>query len=141
MDDLGWLIENLLYRKELWEGYCRHWVMVNWGLLVGEKIAQVSEVREASGDLFRVTVRDATWAYHLCLLKPGIIRKIKARFPGLTIRDIYFQVGDLARKEKTTGNREYKNAAPDARAQLEGEKFRQNIRFLREQCIVFQGKE
>lgn len=137
MNILGNLVEKLLHQNELWEGYCRYWIIINWGMLVGEKIAQVSEARETTGEVLRVTVRDAIWTYHLCLLKPRIIRKIKARFPDTTIKDIYFQVGDLPKKEKATGKREYKTGTTIASStEWEQDQFIQKIRLLREQCVA-----
>ena len=140
MDTLGNLINKFLHQKELWQGYCRYWIIANWGILVGEKIAQVSEARAINGDLIRVTVRDAIWSYHLCLLKPRIIQKIKSIFPDIAIRDIYFQIGEITKKENPPGKREYKPDGADVKADLGGEKFRRKIRILREQCAALPEK-
>lgn len=134
METLGRLIENLLYRKDLWKGYCRRFVVDHWGILVGDNIGQVSQAREVNGGLLLVTVRDSTWAHHLSLLKPQILQKINARFESAVIRDIYFQVGDLPKKEIAAGKGEYITFSYDPGAGAGDEDFRRNIRALRDRC-------
>ena len=100
MNQIGQIVENIMRHGNLWEQYQRHYIIHNWGVMVGEKLSAVSEAVEIRKGILKVLVRDSIWAYHLSLLKPQLIDKLNEARTKKLIHDIYFQVGEFAEKKE-----------------------------------------
>lgn len=100
MKRLGPIIEDILRRHNLWHSYRQHLVVESWPAIVGPELAAVTRADQISGGLLRVLVKDSVWAYHLSLMKPRIIKKINDYTGGKVVRDIFFQIDALDKKEK-----------------------------------------
>jgi len=100
MKQLGPVIENILRRHRLWHGYQQHLVVESWPEIVGDDLAEVTRAESISNGLLRVMVKDSVWAYHLSIMKPQLMKKLNNYAGGKVVNDIFFQIGDLEKKEK-----------------------------------------
>lgn len=64
-----------------------------WPALVGECVARFSMAEKLRGDVLIVRVADPLWMQQLGFLKPELLQKLRASFPRLGVRDIYFVRG------------------------------------------------
>lgn len=138
MNQIGQIVEKMMRRGNFWGQYQRHYIIHNWGIMVGERLSAASEAIEIRKGVLRVLVKDPMWAYHLSLLKPLLIDKLNKGCGKTLIRDIYFQVGEFAGKkeieqegEKYTG-KILANENPRGQSSL----FKLKIRQLHDRCSV-----
>lgn len=100
MKHLGPVIENILRRHNLWSGYQQHLVVECWPEIVGGDLAEVTRAESISNGLLRVLVKDSVWAYHLSMMKPQLIKKLNSYAGSKVVNDIFFQIGNIEKKEK-----------------------------------------
>lgn len=99
MQALGTVIESILRRKKLWKPYRQQLLVEEWDRIAGKEIAAATCARRMEKNILWVTVKDSIWAYHLSLLKPRLIDKMNEFAGERMVRDIFFQVGSLEKKE------------------------------------------
>ncbi|MFO7952876.1 MAG: DUF721 domain-containing protein [Bacillota bacterium] len=92
MKEVGPIIEKILKRYNLWQGYKQHLLMEHWDNIVGPELAEVTRVEDISNGILRVTVKDSVWAYHLSLLKPQLKKKLNDYAESKMVNDIYFTI-------------------------------------------------
>lgn len=100
MKKLGPVIETILRRHNLWRGYQQHLVIEEWPQIVGSELSAVTRADYISNGLLRVVVKDSVWAYHLSMMKPRLIEQLNHYAGSRVVNDIFFQIGDLKKKEK-----------------------------------------
>jgi predicted nucleic acid-binding Zn ribbon protein len=91
--ELGQIIKQVLERRKMWRQYRQCLIIDQWDQLVGPKIAAVTCARRIERRMLWVKVSDSTWAYHLTLLKPQLIKKINEHAGENMVQDIFFQIG------------------------------------------------
>lgn len=99
MNKLGQIVDKMLCSPKMRSHFRRALIIESWEQIVGREIAVVTRAREISEERLWVTVKDSTWAYHLSLLKPQLIKKANSFSGSKVIKDIYFRVGELKEKE------------------------------------------
>ncbi len=92
MKKVGPLIENLLRRYDLWQGYKQYLLLDQWGSIVGPELAEVTKAENISNGILVVRVKDSVWAYHLSMLKPQLKKKLNEYAESTVIKDIYFKI-------------------------------------------------
>ncbi len=99
MKEIGPLVEHILRRNKLWQGYLQYRLLQQWPDLVGATIAEISRADSISNGILYVKVKDSVWSYHLSLMKPQFIDKLNKQAGSRLIKDIYFQIGSLEKKD------------------------------------------
>ncbi len=92
MKQLGPLIENLLRRYDLWQGYKQYLVVESWDKVVGPELAEVTTAESINKGILKVRVKDSVWAYHLSMLKPQLKKKLNDYAESKVVKDIYFKI-------------------------------------------------
>ncbi len=92
MKQLGPLIENLLRRYDLWQGYKQYLVVESWDKVVGPELAEVTTAENINNGILQVQVKDSVWAYHLSMLKPQLKKKLNDYAESKVVKDIYFKI-------------------------------------------------
>ena len=93
MIELGQIIKQILEKRKMWRQYRQYLIIDQWDQLVGEQISAVTCARRIDRKVLRVSVSDSTWAYHLTLLKPQLIKKLNEYAGETVVEDILFQIG------------------------------------------------
>jgi len=96
---LGSSIEKLLRNYNLWQGYQQYSLIEKWSGLVGPALAEVTRAEKVVNGVLRVAVKDSVWAYHLSMLKPQLIKKLNSHVGSRIVRDIYFYIDNLGKKD------------------------------------------
>ncbi len=99
MKQVGPVLENLLKRYNLWQGYQQYLIVESWEKVVGYELGEVTRAKKIENGVLRVIVKDSVWAYHLSLLKPQLIGKLNNYAGNKVVKDIYFQIDELEKKE------------------------------------------
>ncbi len=99
MKELRSILSKMLHRKEMWQQYRQHLIILEWAEAVGQEIASVTQARNINKGKLWITVKDSTWSYHLSLLKPQLLAKLNDHAGGEMVHDIYFQVGEIIQQE------------------------------------------
>lgn len=86
---LGAVIRDLGLAKKLLE----HRAVVDWGDIVGERIARRSRALRVDGGRLLVQVDSSVWAQELSLMKRRIIRELNARIGEGVVENVHFVVG------------------------------------------------
>jgi hypothetical protein len=69
-------------------------ILSTWPEIVGEKIAQFTQAISFSEGYLTVKVKNSTLHSLLTLNdKPRLLAALRAKFPSVTIKDIYFRMG------------------------------------------------
>jgi predicted nucleic acid-binding Zn ribbon protein len=90
----GDLLPKLMRRLGLSERLHENEVMETWAKIVGEFIAAHSRPISLREGVLYVRVLQPALHYELeQISKPAILRKLKQRFGGKTVRDVRFRVG------------------------------------------------
>ena len=108
MEQLREIITGLLHSQGLWNEYQINKLIEDWGIMVGRPLSEVTQARDFNRGRLRVMVQDPVWGHHLSLMKPKIIASLNARMGNCLVKEIYFQVGEIAlgrpREQYTKGN-------------------------------------
>lgn len=87
---IGNLIDSILQER----GYlsiCKEWdVVAKWPVIVGEKIASVTECTRMEDGRLYVKVSSSSWRNEIVFLKDEIIKKIRKETDCSTLYDIVF---------------------------------------------------
>ncbi len=100
MKKVGPLIENMLRSYNLWQGYQQFLLVHNWDEVVGPALAEVTRAESLTKGILRVVVKDSVWAYHLSMMKPQLISKMNAHAGSRLVKDLFFKIGNIEKKEK-----------------------------------------
>jgi len=100
MKPLGSAVEKLLRSYNLWQGYQQHLLVEDWAGLVGPTLAEVTRAEKIANGVLRVSVKDSVWAYHLSMLKPQLVKKLNKHAGSNIVRDIFFNIDNLDKKDK-----------------------------------------
>ncbi len=87
---LGEILKQTLEKWDLATTFKRYEVMGEWETIVGVGTAKKSRPLKFQGENMWVEVDHPAWVQELTLLKPEIIKKIKAKFPKTGIKNIRF---------------------------------------------------
>ncbi len=96
MKPIGSALEQFLRSCNLWNGYRQYQLVQSWNEIVGSALAEVTRADSISNGVLRVSVKDSVWAYHLTMMKPQLISKLNKYAGSKLVRDIYFQINELA---------------------------------------------
>ena len=88
---IGNVLEKLFRDLGLNRRLKQYDVLTQWGEIVGETLARVSEAKRIDNGILFVRVKSSAWRNELALRKREIIKKICSRTPRGTIKDIRFQ--------------------------------------------------
>ncbi len=99
MKSVGPVIENLLRSYNLWQGYKQYQVVESWDELVGPDLSEVTRADSIANGILRVSVKDSVWAYHLSMLKPSLIGKLNNHAGSKVVKDIFFKIEPLEKKD------------------------------------------
>jgi len=100
MKQLGPVLENLLRTHNLWLGYQQYQLVESWEIIVGPALAEVTRAESIDRGVLWVSVKDSVWAYHLSMMKPQLVKKLNKHAGSGLVRDIFFRIDDLEKKEK-----------------------------------------
>jgi predicted nucleic acid-binding Zn ribbon protein len=92
MNKMGPVVERMLKKYNLWQGYQQFLVVESWGTVVGSPLADVTRSESISKGILRVAVKDSVWSYHLSMLKPQLIEKLNNHVGNKVVKDIYFTI-------------------------------------------------
>lgn len=92
MKKVGPLIETILKRNNLWNGYQQYLVVVHWDEIVGAELAEVTRAESITKGVLKVLVKDSVWSYHLSMLKPKLITKLNEKAGRGVVKDIFFKI-------------------------------------------------
>lgn len=87
---VGGLVGAVLQNAGVAEGVERAQLTTEWAERVGDRIAEVTNVRGFSGDTLFVEVRSSAWAMELGLMRHDIIARLNAGRSGARIEKIVF---------------------------------------------------
>lgn len=99
MKPLSSVVEKVLRRHNLWQGYQQYSLVENWADLVGPALAEVTRAEKITNGVLRVSVKDSVWAYHLSMLKPQLIKKLNQHAGSKIVHDLFFRIETLEKKE------------------------------------------
>jgi len=92
---IGSVIDTLISRWGIKKPLKRAEVISHWPEIVGERIANETRPDRIRNTILFVTCSSPMWAQELGLLKPTILKKVRARVgPGI-VTDIHFKTGQL----------------------------------------------
>lgn len=92
MKKMGPVLEQLLRKYDLWQGYLQFLVVEKWAEIVGPPLCEVTQADSISRGKLKVLVKDSVWAYHLTMLKPQLISKLNKEAGVVVVKDIYFSI-------------------------------------------------
>ncbi len=95
----GDIIQSVLQRAGVEEGFRRHSALMYWDDVVGDKIARKARPKELEGKTLLVNVESSAWVHELTYLKNDILRELNQRVGGGAIDKIVFLIGDVAEEE------------------------------------------
>lgn len=96
MKPISSALEQFLRNRNLWNGYRQYQLVQSWNEIVGSALAEVTRADSISNGVLRVSVKDSVWAYHLTMMKPQLISKLNNYAGSKIVRDIFFQINELA---------------------------------------------
>ncbi len=99
MKKIGPVIEQLLRRHNLWQGYQQVLIIESWDRIVGSQLSEVTIADRFNNGVLRVKVKDSVWAYHLTMLKPQLVKKLNHFAGGNIIKDIFFSIEEPDKKD------------------------------------------
>lgn len=89
-ENIGNVLDQFLKKKGYYSG-CQETEVINrWVELVGDKIANVTEVLEVKNGVLMVRVPSASWRQEMSFFKRMILTEIKNKTNCKTIKDIRF---------------------------------------------------
>jgi predicted nucleic acid-binding Zn ribbon protein len=92
---VGSVIEGLIAKWGIKKPLKRAEVITGWPEIVGERIAKETKAERIRNTILFISCSSPMWAQELGLLKPTIIKKIRARVgPGI-VTDIHFKTGQI----------------------------------------------
>ena len=92
MKKMGPIVEQLLRKYNLWQGYLQYLVVERWPEAVGSPLCDVTRAESINRGKLKVLVKDSVWAYHLSMLKPQLIAKLNREAGATVVNDIFFLI-------------------------------------------------
>ncbi len=92
---IGSVIDGLIAKWGIRKPLKRAEVISNWAEIVGDRIANETRADRIRNTILFVTCSSPMWAQELGLLKPTIMKKIRARVGTGIVTDIHFKTGQL----------------------------------------------
>ena len=89
-ENLGGILQNLLKNLGLEKRINEQKVILNWGKIVGDRIAEKSKAFKIEKKKLFVKVDSSSWRNELFYLKKEIIDKLKQSVEHEVIKDIIF---------------------------------------------------
>ena len=86
----GDILQSVLRRAGIEEGFRRQSALLHWDEVVGRKIALRARPRELEGKTLVVDVDGSAWIHELSYLKDDILRELNRRVGGNAIDRIVF---------------------------------------------------
>tara|TARA_B100001123_G_C14375618_1_gene656738 strand:- start:171 stop:449 length:279 start_codon:yes stop_codon:yes gene_type:complete len=83
-------IAEFLEKKEIKDKIIDHSIHNNWKKIVGEKIAEATEVNNIRNKVLYIKTKSPAWRTELTFQKKEIITKIKEEIPEIKLREIRF---------------------------------------------------
>jgi len=90
----GDVLQSVLRRAGIEEGFRRHSALLHWDDVVGRKIALRARPRELEGKTLLVDVDGSAWIHELSYLKDDILRELNHRVGGNAIDRIVFRAAE-----------------------------------------------
>ncbi len=100
MKKMGPVVEQLLKKYDLWQGYLQFLVVEKWAEIVGPPLCEVTKADSISRGKLKVLVKDSVWAYHLTMLKPQLISKLNKEAGAVVVKDIFFSINPAENSEE-----------------------------------------
>jgi predicted nucleic acid-binding Zn ribbon protein len=95
LNKVGSIVEKMLKKHNLWQGYQQFMAVESWSSVVGLPLSSVTRSESISRGILRVTVKDSVWAYHLSLLKPKLIEQLNNHIGNKVVKDIFFVIENI----------------------------------------------
>ncbi len=92
MNRMGPVLEQMLRKYNLWQGYLQFMIVEKWTDLVGPPLCEVTKADSISRGRLKVLVKDSVWAYHLTMLKPQLISQLNREAGAVVVKDIFFSI-------------------------------------------------
>jgi len=89
---MGTVVEQMLKKHNLWQGYLQYLVVEKWPEAVGSPLCNVTRAESINKGRLKVLVKDSVWAYHLSLLKGQLIVKLNREAGAPVVKDIFFSI-------------------------------------------------
>ncbi len=83
-------ITEFLQNKKIHDKIKDHSIANNWHKIVGEKIANVTEVKNVRNKILYIGTRSPAWRTELTFQRQEIMEKIKEELPQINFREIRF---------------------------------------------------
>ncbi len=116
------LLRKVLGEQGLAERLSRYQAWLIWDQVVGEQIAQRARPLRIREKTLEVRVDHPVWMQQLQMLKPQILKKIRAQLPDCDIEDIY-----LRRGNPQPGQKKVAEPAPDWQSETLSEQEKAEI--------------
>lgn len=113
MNKLGQIVDKMLRSPKMKKRYQQALVLESWEQIAGREVASVSRALEIREGRLWVSVKDSTWAYHLSLFKPQLIKKTNSFSNSKVINDIFFMVGESEEKGSISNKTNYTDRETD----------------------------
>ncbi len=92
MMKMGSVVEKLLKKYNLWQGYLQFMIVEKWAEIVGPPLCEVTKADSISRGKLKILVKDSVWAYHMSMLKPQLIAKLNREAGAAVVKDIFFSI-------------------------------------------------
>ncbi|HHY70910.1 MAG TPA: DUF721 domain-containing protein [Thermoanaerobacterales bacterium] len=100
MEKIGTILLNSLKKTRLNKRLMEAKIFVNYELMVGEKISEISKPVFMQNNILFIGVENHIWIHQLYFLKPELIDNINSNLPRPLVKDIRFQVRNIEKIKK-----------------------------------------
>ncbi|MBD3349537.1 MAG: DUF721 domain-containing protein [Candidatus Eisenbacteria bacterium] len=97
VETIGNVLEQVIADLGLGKKLREQRAVVDWGEIVGEKVAVHSRAIRVEGRKLFVEVDSSVWAQELTLMKRRILRQVNARAGDRVIDNVHFVLGGASR--------------------------------------------
>ena len=101
MEKIGTILLNSLKKTRLDKRLMEARIFVNYELMVGKKISEISKPTFMQNNTLFIGVENHVWIHQLHYLKPELMDRINSNLPRPLVKDIRFQVCDIKKIKKT----------------------------------------
>ena len=108
MEKIGTILLNSLKKTRLDKRLMEARIFVNYELMVGKKISEISKPTFIQNNTLFIGVENHVWIHQLHYLKPELMDRINSNLPRPLVKDIRFQVCDIKKIKKTKHDIEVK---------------------------------
>lgn len=86
------VIEKILLRYSIHNGFKKAWIEKNWVAIVGEEAGKHSIPYKVEGDVLFVSVDSSVWNQELFMKKKTITKKVNHLFSSELIKNITYRI-------------------------------------------------